>query len=60
MSPRSGSGKDPAVSERVVNKRAWNVAPLIDVVLADEDQVDRDPEATERPPQADILSVAIR
>ncbi len=59
MSPRSGSGKDSTVAESVVDEGAGNVAPLVDVVLADEDQIDWDSKPSKRPTKSDELGVAI-
>jgi hypothetical protein len=59
MSPRSPSRKDSAVSKRVVMRVPRDIAPLFNVVLADEDQVDRDSKPAERATQANELGVAV-
>lgn len=53
-----GDQRAPLAND-VVDQRARHVSPLVDVVLADEDQVDGYAQAAKRTPQADELGAAI-
>jgi hypothetical protein len=56
----SGADEDTAASERLVDHRAWNIAPLVDVTSADDNDVEGNFKAAQLTTQTSRLSSALR
>lgn len=56
----SGTDEDTAVSERLVDHRAWDVAPLVDVTGADDNDVEGNFETAQLTTQTSRLGPALR
>ena len=56
----SGIDEDTAVSERLVDQRAWNIAPLVDVAGADDNDVEGNFKTAQLTTQASRLGSALR